>query len=120
MTSCAVCAKPASKRCSGCQNIFYCSVDHQKSHWKSIHKRECKLYILKRNDIMGRYIIAGRDIPAGTIIMDEPALIIGPKQDSIVICLGCYKKVDGSYHCSKCGLPMCNASCEEVCLLISS
>jgi hypothetical protein len=112
--NCEVCGKTASKRCSGCHNVSYCSVDHQKSHWKAGHKRECKVYVLKRNDIMGRYIIAGKDIPAGTVIMDEPALVIGPKQDSVVICLGCHKRVDGSYHCSKCGLPVCDSSCEKV------
>ena len=34
-------AKAPLKRCSRCQNIFYCSGAHQKSHWKS-HKYICK------------------------------------------------------------------------------
>lgn len=114
MTSiCSVCEKVATKICSGCKKVSYCSVEHQKKDWKS-HKSSCRNYVLKKNDVMGRYIVAAKDIPAGTIIMDEPALMIGPKQDSLPICLGCHKKVDGTYSCSKCTLPVCNAQCEQV------
>ncbi|KAF9051930.1 MM3350-like domain-containing protein [Panaeolus papilionaceus] len=43
---CAACGKPASdhvelKTCSGCRKVWYCSVSHQKDHWKIIHKKEC-------------------------------------------------------------------------------
>lgn len=38
---CAVCNEPAAKRCQQCKSTFYCSRDHQVSHWKS-HKAQCK------------------------------------------------------------------------------
>jgi len=38
---CAVCNKPAQKRCSICKKIYYCSLDCQKNGWEK-HKAECK------------------------------------------------------------------------------
>jgi serine/threonine protein kinase len=37
---CGKCGEPASKKCSKCKSIAYCSVDCQKVHWKD-HKPEC-------------------------------------------------------------------------------
>lgn len=40
---CGYCARNnATKRCSGCKNIYYCSVKCQVSHWKYGHKKICK------------------------------------------------------------------------------
>eukprot|EP00980_Cylindrotheca_fusiformis_P008276 scaffold1736_cov127-Cylindrotheca_fusiformis.AAC.90 len=36
--TCPVCGKEATKCCSRCKSVYYCSVDHQKQHWKT-HKR---------------------------------------------------------------------------------
>ncbi|KAG8698388.1 hypothetical protein FRC08_005964, partial [Ceratobasidium sp. 394] len=41
--NCAICAYPASSRCSGCEKAFYCSEEHQKIAWPK-HKRLCKIY----------------------------------------------------------------------------
>ena len=38
--ACAVCQAPATKRCSRCKTVWYCTVDHQRSHWKA-HKADC-------------------------------------------------------------------------------
>ncbi|CAH9120126.1 unnamed protein product [Cuscuta epithymum] len=38
---CAVCRKPAPKKCSGCKRVKYCSETCQSSHWNS-HKSECR------------------------------------------------------------------------------
>lgn len=41
---CPICGKNEELRaCSGCGLIYYCSVEHQKSHWK-VHKGNCKAY----------------------------------------------------------------------------
>ncbi|KAK0063242.1 zinc finger MYND domain-containing protein 10 [Biomphalaria pfeifferi] len=39
---CAVCGQPASKRCSRCQNEWYCRRECQVGHWKK-HKKACDI-----------------------------------------------------------------------------
>ena len=34
------CDEASSQRCSRCKKVYYCSVDHQKNHWKT-HKVYC-------------------------------------------------------------------------------
>lgn len=42
---CAVCGIPAAgQRCSGCQQVSYCGKDHQRQHWKQLHRKECRCY----------------------------------------------------------------------------
>jgi len=42
MNCCTVCKKEASKRCTGCLGVYYCSIDCQKGNWK-VHKLNCVL-----------------------------------------------------------------------------
>ncbi|KAJ2940347.1 hypothetical protein O0L34_g21 [Tuta absoluta] len=77
-------------------------------------KPEKKLcYEVKHSDVMGRYLIASRDIRAGEIIFEEPALAVGPCSGCALICLGCYRELDESNFakCQGCKWPMCNSSC---------
>ncbi|KAL9692809.1 hypothetical protein quinque_000104, partial [Culex quinquefasciatus] len=41
---CAVCGVPAGQRCGGCQQVSYCGKDHQRQHWKELHRKECRCY----------------------------------------------------------------------------
>lgn len=68
-----------------------------------------------RNDELGRYGVAGKDLKAGEILHTETPLVVGPKQDSAVVCLGCNIFLDGTSsgpRCSKCGWPLC-PDCEN-------
>ncbi|XP_058113861.1 ubiquitin carboxyl-terminal hydrolase 18-like isoform X2 [Magnolia sinica] len=47
--TCFICDGPASKQCSGCKAIRYCSPTCQSKHWKADHKLECKELRLLRN-----------------------------------------------------------------------
>lgn len=50
-SACAACGKPGGqdlKTCSGCRAILYCSAEHQKSHWKDVHKKQCSRKYLKK------------------------------------------------------------------------
>lgn len=112
---CAVCNQPASHTCSGCKLVNYCSKDHQKIHWKSEHKGNCKaLFKIERNEVLGRYVVATRDIKKGELIFHEPPLVVGPKAVSLPVCLGCHELVDiQNYHeCDGCGFPLCSAKCQ--------
>lgn len=44
MENCAVCGISAGQKCSGCNERFYCSKDHQRVDWKAVHKNDCKCY----------------------------------------------------------------------------
>ncbi|KAK7084473.1 hypothetical protein SK128_012411 [Halocaridina rubra] len=109
---CEICKKAAKQFCSSCRAVFYCSRECQKEDWKT-HKIKCKLFVVQNHPIYGRHMVATRDIRAGEIILKEAPLIVGPKQRSVPICLGCHKPVSGSYACSKCHFPMCAPSCES-------
>mmetsp|Transcript_23192 Transcript_23192/g.32392 ORF Transcript_23192/g.32392 Transcript_23192/m.32392 type:complete len:138 (-) Transcript_23192:1250-1663(-) len=37
---CSLCGQEATKKCSRCKMAWYCSVEHQKQHWK-YHKKAC-------------------------------------------------------------------------------
>jgi len=41
-SKCSVCNERGSKRCTGCNAVWYCSKEHQVIHWRSSHKHECK------------------------------------------------------------------------------
>ena len=59
-----------------------------------------------------RYVVATRDIKPGEIILKEKPIIIGPKQKSTLLCLGCHKpSVDTK--CPRCWYPLCNATCQK-------
>lgn len=47
----------------------------------------------------------------GEVIIEESPLVIGPKQITRPVCLGCYNDVDGHFKCPTCGWPMCGAEC---------
>ncbi|KAG5684028.1 hypothetical protein PVAND_013281 [Polypedilum vanderplanki] len=117
MEKCAVCGVDAKQKCAGCNLIFYCSREHQVIDWKKAHKKSCKCFEFESNDILGRYMIAKRDIKPGEIILKEKPMIIGPKTISHPICLGCHKSLipieNDYYKCSKCTWPLCGKSCEN-------
>lgn len=64
--------------------------------------------------------MAGRNIKADEVIIDdEPPIVVGPKQATYPVCLACYRRVDGSYECSRCQWPLCSEACEQSSLLHS-
>jgi hypothetical protein len=38
---CILCQSPATKRCSRCRSVFYCTQQHQRDHWPE-HKKTCE------------------------------------------------------------------------------
>ncbi|XP_066246826.1 SET domain-containing protein SmydA-8-like isoform X1 [Euwallacea similis] len=111
---CAVCDSPASQKCSGCHTVYYCSREHQKSDWKK-HKTTCKSYKICKDDVIGRYLVASKDIKPGEIVIQEPSLIQGPTQVTVPVCLGCGNVIQEKKFkpCLKCGWPVCSSICEK-------
>ncbi|XP_026322736.1 SET domain-containing protein SmydA-8-like [Hyposmocoma kahamanoa] len=70
-------------------------------------------YEVKHSDVMGRYLVASRDLRAGEVIIEEPAIAVGPCSGCALICLGCYRELDETNFakCQVCKWPMCSSSC---------
>uniref|UniRef100_A0A1B0B1W6 MYND-type domain-containing protein n=1 Tax=Glossina palpalis gambiensis TaxID=67801 RepID=A0A1B0B1W6_9MUSC len=116
---CAVCLVPAKNFCSACKLVKYCGTEHQRQHWKQ-HKKECRPFRTAKDDILGRYLMATRDIRAdGTIFIEEP-LVVGPKwylseqerEIPVMPCVGCFTPCHMSTRrCPRCHWPACSPRC---------
>ena len=117
---CAVCGKLAKALCSGCKHIFYCSREHQKKHWAS-HKEECKAmarlpWRVERDDTVGRFLVATKDLEEGELIINETPMVVGPRQLTKPVCLGCYKEITATTPwkpCVRCHWPVCSLKCQD-------
>merc|ERR1711892_167739 len=117
---CAVCGKIAKAICTGCKHVFYCSRDHQRKHWSS-HKDECKSiaklpYRVERSNVMGRYLIATKDMEEGELILNESPMVVGPRQLTKPVCLGCHKEITSTtpfIKCIRCNWPVCSERCQD-------
>lgn len=85
---CAVCDKVSKSRCSGCVQVFYCSVNHQRSDWQN-HKPKCSPMRICHSDKLGRHYVATRNIKPGETVLREPPIVIGPSQSTAPVCVGC-------------------------------
>ncbi|XP_077295843.1 SET domain-containing protein SmydA-8-like [Arctopsyche grandis] len=119
---CAVCSEPAAQVCGGCRSQHYCGKVHQKQAWRSGHRFKCSAFRLECNEVLGRHLIATRDIKQGEMIFKEKPAVLGPKIVSHPVCLSCYKRVKAEkqqngkidfYKCTSCGWPMCNSECQS-------
>ncbi|CAB3386012.1 Hypothetical predicted protein [Cloeon dipterum] len=109
---CVVCSQHTERKCGGCKSVFYCGREHQKSHW-STHRPECRPVRVHEHPVLGRHLVATRDIKQGELIIRESPLVIGPKTVSTPICLGCCKPADLSYPCPGCAWPLCGVACSS-------
>ena len=56
-------------------------------------------------------MVACRDIDPLELILSEHPAVVGPYSKTSLGCLQCLRRVDGSYTCPDCGLPVCDAEC---------
>lgn len=104
----------------------------EKQKWENENLTRSFAFQVKRNEKLGRYMVASRDLKAGEVLFRELAVVHGPKMLSHMICLGCHKSLSlrtskaTFYRCSRCAWPLCSKSCEtkdphlEECALMSS
>lgn len=119
---CAVCGEPAGQQCGGCRAEHYCNRAHQKQAWRNGHRLRCTTFRMEEDPVLGRRLVATRDIKQGETILKEKAAIVGPKMLCYPTCLSCYKRVHASrqtdgttdyYKCTSCNWPMCDAKCQD-------
>ncbi|XP_013199552.2 SET domain-containing protein SmydA-8 [Amyelois transitella] len=110
--ACRICLTQTEHKCSGCQEVHYCTREHQKQDWKR-HRTQCVPARVREDDTLGRYLEATREIKAGDIVMKEKPLITGPAQVTPPVCLGCYRLLEEgmTVDCVKCGWPCCSEAC---------
>ncbi|KAK4012629.1 hypothetical protein OUZ56_024870 [Daphnia magna] len=115
---CAVCRAKASQICTGCGEIAYCSKEHQKQHWSSSHKSQCKPYKVVFDEKFGRCMVASKNIKPREIIFREKAIMTGPKQGCLPCCLTCYTSLENVeeaslFRCPGCNFPFCQEKCAK-------
>ncbi|KAG8322786.1 hypothetical protein J6590_015777 [Homalodisca vitripennis] len=113
--TCSICQGEASKRCGGCHMVSYCGKEHQKQDWIR-HKLLCKPFKVSEDKILGRHLVATRDIKAGEVVLRESPLLQGPSQVTGPVCLSCLQAISqhNSEPCDKCGWPLCRKpSCRQ-------
>ncbi|XP_055845262.1 SET domain-containing protein SmydA-8 [Episyrphus balteatus] len=74
-------------------------------------------YKVEISEVMGRYLVASRNLEAGEPIIEELPLAIGPSANSEAVCLGCYIPVKltlSQYKCSECKWPLCSPECRGI------
>ncbi|KAJ8948644.1 hypothetical protein NQ318_022712 [Aromia moschata] len=117
--SCEVCQQSAARRCSACKLVFYCSEDHQKSHWKE-HKNVCRPFEVARCAEVGRYLKATRDLNPSDIIFTDTPIVFGPKPHRVdegqFPCVGCCRLLDDQtcHRCPGCFWPVCKPDCQGI------
>lgn len=78
-----------------------------------LKQEEDRKYSVKVSKLMGRYMVAKKDIEPGEIILSEPPIVVGPCTDCKVQCLGCYKNLEEQafIKCKTCNWPLCSQKC---------
>ena len=107
--SCFWCHSDCSELCTKCGLVSSCS-----SHWAlhhSLDKKFCYPVKVVRDDVVGRRIIAARDITQMEVIMEDRPVAVGPVHSTLPVCLQCYRFVNLDYECVGCGFPMCDDQC---------
>ncbi|XP_071549532.1 SET domain-containing protein SmydA-8-like isoform X1 [Panulirus ornatus] len=109
---CGVCSTLASQACAGCGVVHYCGKEHQRQHWPK-HRAECRPYKAVSSPHAGKFLVASRKLPAGQILMEDAPLVVGPKANSSLVCLGCHAAItQNDFHpCPECWWPLCSSQC---------
>ncbi|XP_011506599.1 PREDICTED: uncharacterized protein LOC105369055 [Ceratosolen solmsi marchali] len=77
---------------------------------------EQKKYEILRNEQVGRYAVAIKNLEPGEEVMSELPFVVGPKSFTHPLCLSCYSpwpsELDNQFLCSTCCWPVCSTECE--------
>eukprot|EP00096_Caligus_rogercresseyi_P009927 TRINITY_DN3476_c0_g1_i1.p1 TRINITY_DN3476_c0_g1~~TRINITY_DN3476_c0_g1_i1.p1 ORF type:complete len:511 (+),score=63.35 TRINITY_DN3476_c0_g1_i1:134-1666(+) len=116
-SECFYCGSPATKTCSSCNLVSFCSVGlHEKLHYgqKPSGEAFCFPFRVARDPALGRHLVATRDIKALEVILEESPLVIGPYvSESGEQCIECFKVLqkEEKHVCPTCDYPFCSSDC---------
>lgn len=72
---------------------------------------------ITENTTLGRYSVIDENVSPGEILFDEYPFVVGPKNNSKIICLGCCCPFDAATtkipKCAKCKWPLCENCVNE-------
>ena len=54
-----------------------------------------------RDSSAGRYVVAAKDLPAGSLVLTEEPLVWGPKQSSPLVCVNCCEVMQELRACNR-------------------
>ncbi|KAG5318785.1 MSTAA protein, partial [Pseudoatta argentina] len=110
---CSVCGKNATLKCGSCRREFYCDKSHQSQDWPR-HRSTCSGWEIGRDSVLGRHLLATRDLAPGDVILTETPLVWGPSTHTNQrVCVGCSERCnDIDARCSECCWPVCRSDCE--------
>ncbi|XP_076163460.1 SET domain-containing protein SmydA-8 isoform X2 [Ptiloglossa arizonensis] len=82
-----------------------------------IEMKSTATFKVLKNDRVGRYMVANKELAAGEEIVSEMPFVVGPKAFSYPVCLSCYTDwpttLNDKLLCSKCGWPVCSIECQN-------
>jgi hypothetical protein len=112
---CFVCEKSAPIECQHCHQAWFCSQEHL----KELHRPQDQCFPIKvvSSEVVGRYLVATRDLAPLDLILSDTASPSGPLHESSRQCLSCNKDLvelgtEDATICEDCGLPFCSIECQ--------
>jgi len=112
VAGCWLCQGPGLESNEFYPEMKYCSDECREMH-QPPDSDEPWPFSIRYKENVGRLLVAARDIDKGELIFTEQALASGPNHNLTTDhCLDCLKPMQEKYRCSKCGWPVCNATCE--------
>jgi len=108
---CFLCSRPSANKCPACQLVHYCSQDHLLTHRQQNY---CFPFRVRWRSGKGRCLVATRDIAPLELIMFDAAIVHGPQNNTVPVCLECNTTLpaDHSYLCGMCNMPVCGEDCQ--------
>lgn len=76
-----------------------------------------KTFLVRTSKVMGRYMVAAKDLSPGDVILSEKPLVVGPCTDCRVQCIACYHPIaehEPYVRCKSCQWPLCSDQCKSL------
>ena len=82
--------------------VAFCSEEHRLLHQQS-DQQQCYPYTVETRPNVGRCLVASQDLAAGSLVLREHPVMIGPLHDqSEPACLGCFRPCTVSTFTTQC------------------